>query len=84
MENDEVSQMRNNQPVNVAPVNFNVNDASRLASVNPAGMLGTPTTTTGTVDQNLLARGRDVFPNSITFAAKGGIMNTKKAFQRVI
>ena len=84
MENDQVSQMRNNQPVNVAPVNFNVNDASRLASVNPAGMLGTPTTTTGTVDQNLLARGRDVFPNSITFAAKGGIMNTKKAFQRVI
>ena len=81
---DEVSQMQNNQPINVAPVNFNVNQASRLASVNPAGMLGTPTATTGTVDQNLLARGRDVFPNSITFAAKGGIMNTKKAFQRVI
>ena len=81
---DEVSQMQNNQPINVAPVNFNVNEASRLASVNPAGMLGTPTATTGTVDQNLLARGRDVFPNSITFAAKGGIMNTKKAFQRVI
>ena len=80
----EVSQMQNNQPINVAPVNFNVNEASRLASVNPAGMLGTPTATTGTVDQNLLARGRDVFPNSITFAAKGGIMNTKKAFQRVI
>jgi hypothetical protein len=81
---DEVSQMQNNQSINVAPVNFNVNQASRLASVNPAGMLGTPTATTGTVDQNLLARGRDVFPNSITFAAKGGIMNTKKAFQRVI
>ena len=81
---DEVSQMQNNQPINVAPVNFNVNEASRLASVNPAGMLGTPTATTGTVDQNLLARGRDVFPNSITFAAKGGIMNTKKAFQRVV
>ena len=81
---DEVSQMQNNQPINVAPVNFNVNEASRLASVNPAGIIGTPTTTTGTVDQNLLARGRDVFPNSITFAAKGGIMNTKKAFQRVI
>ena len=80
----EVSQMQNNQSINVAPVNFNVNQASRLASVNPAGMLGTPTATTGTVDQNLLARGRDVFPNSITFAAKGGIMNTKKAFQRVI
>ena len=80
----EVSQMQNNQPINVAPVNFNVNEASRLASVNPAGIIGTPTTTTGTVDQNLLARGRNVFPNSITFAAKGGIMNTKKAFQRVI
>jgi len=25
-----------------------------------------------------------LFPNSITFASKGGIMNTKKAFQRVI
>ena len=55
-----------------------VNPASRLA--NPVGMQGTPT-----MDRNLLARGQQLFtgPNEITFASKGGIMNSKKAFQRV-
>jgi hypothetical protein len=46
-------------------------------------MQGTPTADTGTVDPALLARGREFFPDSITFASKGGIMNSKKAFQRV-
>ena len=55
-----------------------VNPASRLAY--PVGMQGTPT-----MERNLLARGQQLFtgPNEITFASKGGIMNSKKAFQRV-
>jgi hypothetical protein len=48
-------------------------------------MRGTPTTDTGAVNPTTLARGQQLFsgPGEITFAAKGGIMNTKKAFQRV-
>jgi len=66
--------------------NVQANPASRIGAtnvINPAGMQGTPTTDTGTVDPALLARGREFFPDSITFASKGGIMNSKKAFQRV-
>ena len=51
--------------------------------VSPINVAGTGITNTGAVDQNLMERGKTLFPNSITFAAKGGIMNTKKAFQRV-
>jgi len=32
---------------------------------------------------NTMERGQQLFKNDITFAAKGGIMNTRKAFQRV-
>ena len=67
-------------------VSFNPIPESRLASiVNPVGMQGTPTADTGTMDPNTMARGQQLFggPGEITFAAKGGIMNTKKAFQRV-
>jgi len=32
---------------------------------------------------NTMERGQQLFKNDITFAAKGGIMNTTKAFQRV-
>ena len=69
----------------MAPVNFNANAASRLAQANPVGIIGTPTTDTGAVNPTTLARGQQLFsgPGEITFAAKGGIMNTKKAFQRV-
>ena len=66
--------------------NVQPNTASRLSTagvINPVGMQGTPTMDTGAVDPDLLARGREFFPNSITFASKGGIMNSKKAFQRV-
>jgi DNA polymerase/3'-5' exonuclease PolX len=66
--------------------NVQANPASRIGAtnvINPAGMQGTPTADTGTVDPALLARGREFFPDSITFASKGGIMNSKKAFQRV-
>ena len=66
--------------------NVQANPASRIGAtnvINPAGMQGTPTTDTGAVDPALLARGREFFPDSITFASKGGIMNSKKAFQRV-
>ena len=67
-------------------VSFNPVPESRLASiVNPVGMQGTPTADTGTMNPNTMARGQQLFggPGEITFAAKGGIMNTKKAFQRV-
>ena len=67
-------------------VSFNPIPESRLASiVNPVGMQGTPTADTGTMDPSTMARGQQLFggPGEITFAAKGGIMNTKKAFQRV-
>ena len=56
--------------------NLNVNPASRLASAfNP----------TGGMDPNTMARGQQLFnrPGEITFASKGGIMSTNKAFQRV-
>ena len=82
---DQTKKTQLDQPINVAPVSFNANAASRLAQANPVGMVGTPTTDTGAVNPNTLARGQQLFsgPGEITFAAKGGIMNTKKAFQRV-
>jgi len=67
-------------------VSFNPIPESRLASVvNPVGMQGTATADTGAMNPNTMARGQQLFggPGEITFAAKGGIMNTKKAFQRV-
>ena len=67
-------------------VSFNPIPESRLASVvNPVGIQGTATADTGTMNPNTMARGQQLFggPGEITFAAKGGIMNTKKAFQRV-
>ena len=67
-------------------VSFNPIPESRLASiVNPVGMQGTPTADTGAMNPNTMARGQQLFggPGEITFAAKGGIMNTRKAFQRV-
>ena len=82
---DQTKNIQPDQPINVTPVNFNANAASRLAQANPVGMVGTPTTDTGTMNPNTMARGQQLFtgPGEITFAAKGGIMNTKKAFQRV-
>ena len=67
-------------------VSFNPIPESRLASVvNPVSIQGTPTMDTGAMNPNTMARGQQLFggPGEITFAAKGGIMNTKKAFQRV-
>jgi hypothetical protein len=51
-----------------------------VSSINPASRLATG------FNQDTFAQGRELFndPGEITFAAKGGIMNTKKAFQRVI
>ena len=63
-----------------------INSESRLAGgFNPVGMMPmpAPAANTRTVDQNLMAKGKQLFPDSITFAAKGGIINTRKAFQRV-
>ena len=56
-------------------LNLNVNPNSRLAT---GFNMAAPNQTT-------MDRGRQLFsgPGEITFASKGGIMNTKKAFQRV-
>ena len=62
----------------------NVNTASRLANPNlfaPAGMVGSPTM------NPTMARGQQLFPNSITFGlgmAEGGIVSAAKPKQRVI
>ena len=61
-----------------------VNTASRLANPNlfaPAGMVGSPTM------NPTMARGQQLFPNSITFGlgmAEGGIVSAAKPKQRVI
>jgi hypothetical protein len=56
-------------------LNLNVNPNSRLAT---GFNMAAPNQTT-------MERGQQLFsgPGEITFASKGGIMNTKKAFQRV-
>ena len=93
---DLISKMTNRGPItNIAEdsgmastPNFSftkpdVNTASRLSQtslVNPAGMFGVPTSR---VNPNTMAKGQQLFKDDITFAAKGGIMNTTKAFQRV-
>ena len=66
------------------PVTPAVNQESRLAGAfNPAGMMPAPTA--GAINPNTMARGQALFnkPGEITFASKGGIMSTNKAFQRV-
>ena len=53
--------------------------------MSPINIAGTQTANTEAINPNTLTRGQQLFggPGEITFAAKGGIMNTKKAFQRV-
>ena len=75
-----------------API-MNVDEAVReipMASVNPVPRLSganiaAPITYTGAMNPDTMARGQQLFagPGEITFASKGGIMNSKKAFQRV-
>ena len=64
------------EEVPVSSLNLNVNPSSRLAT---GFNMGAPNQTT-------MERGQQLFggPGEITFAAKGGIMNSKKAFQRVV
>ena len=67
------------------------NEVSRLSNpnlignVSPVNFAQAPAPNTGAVNTDTLTRGQQLFsgPGEITFAAKGGIMNTKKAFQRV-
>ena len=74
--------------INIPPEISRANQESRLARANPVGMVpvpGTPTTDTGAVDRRTASA---LFPNDAiftpdTFASKGGIMSTNKAFQRV-
>jgi hypothetical protein len=88
---EKVEEIKENPPADtvispgfdVPGVPFVQNTTPNL-SVNPASSLASAFNTgTGTPDQTTMERGKALFPNSITFAAKGGIMNTKKAFQRV-
>ena len=75
-----------------API-MNVDEVVReipMASVNPVSRLSganiaAPITDTGAMNPDTMARGQQLFagPGEITFASKGGIMNSKKAFQRV-
>ena len=66
----------------VEPLSFNtnINPASRLAGAF------TPPVSLAAADSSVMDRGRQLFsgPNEITFASKGGIMNTRKIMQRVI
>ena len=64
------------EEVPVSSLNLNVNPSSRLATGFNAGA----------PNQTTMERGQQLFtgPGEITFAAKGGIMNSKKAFQRVV
>jgi len=89
---EKVEEIKENPPADtilspgfdVQGVPFVQNTTPNL-SVNPASSLASAFNTgAGTPDQTTMERGKALFPNSITFAAKGGIMNTKKAFQRVI
>ena len=88
---EKVEEIKENPPADtvispgfdVPGVPFVQNTTPNL-SVNPASSLASAFNTgAGTPDQTTMERGKALFPNSITFAAKGGIMNTKKAFQRV-
>jgi hypothetical protein len=61
---------------------------SRLSEINianPVGMRGSPIQSSPIQMANTYERGQQLFnkPGEITFAAKGGIMSTNKAFQRV-
>ena len=68
------------EEVPVSNLNLNVNPNSRLATGFNA-----PTTEVASVNQDTMARGQQIFgANDPIFGmAKGGIMNSKKAFQRV-
>ena len=83
---EEVAEEREeNLPAEV-PVSSIIPE-SRLNTemISPINIAGTQTANTEAINPNTLTRGQQLFtgPGEITFAAKGGIMNTKKAFQRV-
>ena len=83
---EEVAEEREeNLPAEV-PVSSIIPE-SRLNTemISPINIARTQTANTEAINPNTLTRGQQLFsgPGEITFAAKGGIMNTKKAFQRV-
>ena len=55
---------------------FNTDRPISQSSVANANMFGP-------VNQDTMTKGKQLFKDDITFAAQGGIMNTKTAFQRV-
>jgi hypothetical protein len=66
------------------------NDQSSLSRINvvPPTLpdLRVPTANVASIDSNTMERGKQLFnrPGEITFASKGGIMNSRKIMQRVI
>ena len=65
----------------ILPNNINTDGPIESSSLSRVPVV--PTLSTGQINPNTLAKGQQLFKNDITFAAKGGIMNTTKAFQRV-
>jgi hypothetical protein len=83
---EEVSEERQDELPAEVPVSSIVPE-SRLNTelISPVNFVQASAPNTGTLNTDTLTRGQQLFtgPGEITFAAKGGIMNTKKAFQRV-
>ena len=83
----EISQAEQKGLEKVKELNLNVSPASRLniGVVQPVDMPRASTTELASINSDTMARGQQVFgaDDPIFGMAKGGIMNTKKAFQRV-
>jgi hypothetical protein len=65
----------------ILPNNINTDGPIESSSLSRVPVV--PTLSTNQINPDTLAKGQQLFKNDITFAAKGGIMNTTKAFQRV-
>ena len=68
----------------ILPNNINTDRPIESSSLSKVPVV--PALTTGNADANTYAQGQQLFgknPREITFASRGGIMNSTKAFQRV-
>ena len=83
----EISQAEQKGFDKVKELSLNVSPVSRLNTgiVQPVDMPRAPTVDIASINPDTIARGQQIFgaDDPIFGMAKGGIMNTKKAFQRV-
>ena len=83
----EISQAEQKGFDKVKELSLNVSPVSRLNTgiVQPVDMPRAPTVDVASINPDTIARGQQIFgaDDPIFGMAKGGIMNTKKAFQRV-